>query len=208
MDIDWFYYILTWLVLYLQQDKWVRLYPKVIIWRKKWNVLLTALLFQPSVNAFSLIVQSYLWLISCSAFSEICPHCNIALEPLSPIREDQFVAMRQAFIDQVFHRKGDVYLTTTPRELDKFVKFLHHSGHFDVIIDGLNVSYNTKRKVTVKQRAEVVSWRSDVFIMYQWFASSSPHPSNLSHTDCPHTKQDARWSVCLSNSEITSECVL
>jgi len=54
-------------------------------------------------------------------------------------------------------KKGNVFLNTSPEEVNVFHDFLSQHATFDVIIDGLNVAHQTRQKASVKEKDYVVS---------------------------------------------------
>lgn len=65
------------------------------------------------------------------------------------------------FLNKVLVR-DNVFLKSTPNEVEKFEKFLSRSSRFDIVIDGLNVAYSTGVKkpphVCAKILASVVKY--------------------------------------------------
>uniref|UniRef100_A0A1Q3F6U8 Mitochondrial ribonuclease P catalytic subunit n=1 Tax=Culex tarsalis TaxID=7177 RepID=A0A1Q3F6U8_CULTA len=69
-----------------------------------------------------------------------CSHCKSTLASIV-VPEHQFQALRDAFIEAVIIKK-DIFNKTTPKELDRFQKFLARTKPYDVVIDGLNVAFS------------------------------------------------------------------
>lgn len=70
----------------------------------------------------------------------ICPNCNQQLE-LAEITLDQFKELKEAVLSRIM--KGtDVYIKTTPEELNRFLEFVRKTAPYDIVIDGLNVAYH------------------------------------------------------------------
>jgi len=61
-------------------------------------------------------------------------------------------------------RGGNLFLNTSPTELEAFRTLLEENKSFDVIIDGLNVAYKTKQSATTRERDSVV--RSFLLSLY------------------------------------------
>lgn len=69
--------------------------------------------------------------------------------------------MSEQFLKKVLLR-DNVFLKSTPEEIEKFEKFLSRSTRYDIVIDGLNVAYSTGNKkpphVYAKLLATVVKY--------------------------------------------------
>jgi Protein-only RNase P len=87
-----------------------------------------------------------------------CQGCRLRLKPLPKLSADQFAELRDAFMEKSIMRNGNIFLNSTPEELDAYQKFLalHAAKPFDVVIDGLNVAHITKQTATRRQRDDVV----------------------------------------------------
>lgn len=48
--------------------------------------------------------------------------------------------MRSAFFESVVIGK-DVFMNSTPEELQRFISFVEKNGPFDIILDGLNIAF-------------------------------------------------------------------
>ena len=72
-------------------------------------------------------------------FSSKCQHCGGFLSRYK-IDDDSRERIMKILIDFVIQKK-DVYLKTTPLELQKFLTFLNKTDHFDLVVDQANVSY-------------------------------------------------------------------
>lgn len=74
-----------------------------------------------------------------SSNSGVCSVCNSTLDAVKISKKD-FVLVKNAFMNKVV--KGeDIYRKTTPEEWQRFERVIHDKGPFDIIMDGLNVSY-------------------------------------------------------------------
>ena len=76
-----------------------------------------------------------------------CMHCGkqMASEKITP---EQFAELRKDFLEKSLKRE-DIFLNTTPKELQRFHQFLNTQPPFDMVLDGLNIalqlSYNYKK---------------------------------------------------------------
>lgn len=62
-------------------------------------------------------------------------------------------------------KKGNVFLNTSPEEVNAFHDFLSQHTTFDVIIDGLNVAHQTRQKASTSERDYIVSITDTVLCM-------------------------------------------
>jgi len=71
-----------------------------------------------------------------------CRHCGGVLERQPSITDEEFVELRQAFMDKSLIRNGNIFLQSSPDELSAFRQFLekHQSRPFTVAFDGLNIA--------------------------------------------------------------------
>ncbi|CAN7937731.1 unnamed protein product [Ixodes hexagonus] len=77
------------------------------------------------------------------AFTEIgrdgtCSSCGCQLES-SDLTRDEFEELRLAVLASVM-KGSDLFMNTTPRELEDFESFLNKAPSFEVVLDGLNVA--------------------------------------------------------------------
>jgi len=87
-----------------------------------------------------------------------CANCGLRLQPLPTLSSEEFAELRDAFMEISIKRNGNVFLHTTPEELEAYQKFLFHysAKPFDVVIDGLNIAHVTKQDATKHEKDEVV----------------------------------------------------
>lgn len=69
-----------------------------------------------------------------------CSSCQSYMKNIS-INDDEFARLSSSFLDRVLVRK-DVFLKSTPSEIENFTKFIEKTGPFDCVVDGLNVAYS------------------------------------------------------------------
>ncbi|XP_029831182.2 mitochondrial ribonuclease P catalytic subunit isoform X1 [Ixodes scapularis] len=67
-----------------------------------------------------------------------CSSCGCLLES-SDLTRQEFEELRLAVLASIM-KGSDLFLNTTPRELEDFERFLSRAPSFDVVIDGLNVA--------------------------------------------------------------------
>ena len=65
--------------------------------------------------------------------------------------EEEFSELKQSFLDRSLV-KDDIYINSTPEELEAFRQFLLKCDSFDVVIDGLNIAH-----LPIRPGLEVVS---------------------------------------------------
>lgn len=69
----------------------------------------------------------------------------------------EYKALKHAFYDNVLIR-SNVYMQSTPEEVQRFREFIVQRGHFNWVIDGLNAAFKIKQgKVSAKLQATSVS---------------------------------------------------
>ena len=87
-----------------------------------------------------------------------CAFCGLRLQPLPTLSSVEFVELRDAFMELSIKRNGNVFLHTTPEELEAYQKFLSHYSvkPFDVVIDGLNIAHATRQDATKQEKDDVV----------------------------------------------------
>lgn len=69
-----------------------------------------------------------------------CSSCSSKLPDIK-LNESEFSKLSNTFIRSVMIRK-DVFLKTTPDELNRFMSFIDKTVPYDCVIDGLNVAYS------------------------------------------------------------------
>jgi len=87
----------------------------------------------------------------------ICHQCGGLLERQSCISDEEFVELRQEFMNKSFIRDGNIFIHSSPEELSAFRQFLdrHRSHPFTVVLDGLNISALT-REFQPAKRSQLV----------------------------------------------------
>lgn len=92
-----------------------------------------------------------------------CSSCQLHLLNIS-ITNKEFKELSDKFLQKVLLR-DNVFLKSTPEEIEKFENFLLQSQKFDIVIDGLNVAYSTGTRkpliVFAKLLANVVKYFSE-----------------------------------------------
>ncbi|KYM97092.1 PREDICTED: mitochondrial ribonuclease P protein 3 [Cyphomyrmex costatus] len=68
-----------------------------------------------------------------------CKHCGHSLSKIT-FSEDEFQKLAKFMMDRVIIG-SDVYRKTNPQELLKFKEFIENTKPFDIVIDGLNLTY-------------------------------------------------------------------
>ncbi|KYQ52607.1 Mitochondrial ribonuclease P protein 3 [Trachymyrmex zeteki] len=68
-----------------------------------------------------------------------CNHCGYFLSKIK-FSEDEFQELAKFVMDRIIIG-SDIYHKTNPKELLKFKKFIENTKPFDVVIDGLNLTY-------------------------------------------------------------------
>lgn len=72
------------------------------------------------------------------------------------ISTEEFERLKEAMMEIALI--GDnAFLKTTPDELKKFVNFIEITAPFDIVLDGLNIAFQTQTKATVTEKADAVS---------------------------------------------------
>jgi len=71
-----------------------------------------------------------------------CLQCGSVLECQPLITNEEFVELRQEFMNKALIRHGNVFVQSSPEELFAFRQFLeqHRSRPFTVAFDGLNIA--------------------------------------------------------------------
>lgn len=85
----------------------------------------------------------------------ICKTCDKKLESLN-LSTPEFVELQRAFLDKVIVGR-DIFRKSTPDELDKFKRFVEAMPKFDVVVDGLNVTYSAGVKQSPYVHSMLVS---------------------------------------------------
>ncbi|XP_054712677.1 mitochondrial ribonuclease P catalytic subunit-like [Uloborus diversus] len=73
-----------------------------------------------------------------------CSKCKKALTLLG-LTDEEFTRLRLAFLERSV-RKGDLFINTTEKEFNNFIRFIEGRKPFDVIVDGLNAAYMSSEK--------------------------------------------------------------
>ncbi|KAM5129619.1 mitochondrial ribonuclease P catalytic subunit [Mantella aurantiaca] len=85
-------------------------------------------------------------------------HCQVCKQPIESIHltPDEYSVLKEAVIDSII--KGeDTFRKTTPQELEEFLQFVKSKPPYDIVVDGLNVAYNSTTGVYSKALLNVVS---------------------------------------------------
>lgn len=77
-------------------------------------------------------------------FRGTCPNCAKSLAQ-STITEEEFALVTENFENKVVHGE-DIYLKTTLKEWNAFKELIAKKGPFDIVVDGLNVSFHSNKK--------------------------------------------------------------
>ncbi|XP_023227183.1 mitochondrial ribonuclease P protein 3-like [Centruroides sculpturatus] len=83
----------------------------------------------------------------------ICPNCNHRLSCID-VTTDQFNMLKDAVLSKLM-KDTDVYLKTTPDELNRFLNFVKHTSPYDLVIDGLNVSHYQSKKSAIDRALQL-----------------------------------------------------
>ncbi|XP_078674817.1 mitochondrial ribonuclease P catalytic subunit-like [Branchiostoma floridae x Branchiostoma belcheri] len=75
-----------------------------------------------------------------------CRACGSRLEGVD-LTDEEFHLLHDSVLRRVIHGK-DIFRSSTPKELDRFLEFIRDRHDYDVVVDGLNVAYTygTKHK--------------------------------------------------------------
>lgn len=73
--------------------------------------------------------------------------CGICKETLGAVKitNKDFNIVKSQFMKKVV-KGADIYQKTTPEEWQRFERVIHDNGPFDIVMDGLNVSYLANEK--------------------------------------------------------------
>lgn len=83
-----------------------------------------------------------------------CKLCGNSLSKIT-FSEKDFREMAKSVMDKVIVG-SDIYHKTNPKELSKFMKFIEITKPYDVVIDGLNLTYIQKNSVENKSSLQTV----------------------------------------------------
>lgn len=86
-----------------------------------------------------------------------CRACSSGVNRLPRISNFDFDRLRTVFMTNAVLKKGNVFLNTSPEEVNAFHDFLSRHTTFDVIIDGLNVAHQTRQKAFTNEKDYVLS---------------------------------------------------
>lgn len=75
-------------------------------------------------------------------FSGHCPNCKKSLDVVT-LTNDEFRSVQRYFLEKVVHGKN-IYYKTTPEEWSSFVNLIDKNGPFDVVMDGLNIAFESE----------------------------------------------------------------
>ncbi|NXN93240.1 MRPP3 ribonuclease, partial [Rhinopomastus cyanomelas] len=84
-----------------------------------------------------------------------CAVCNHQLED-SNLTEEEYNNLSERIIKDVIHG-SDIFIKTNPKECEAFQTFVESRLPFDIVIDGLNVSYMRRGKMQCENLFEVVN---------------------------------------------------
>nr|CAD7406658.1 unnamed protein product [Timema cristinae] len=116
-------------------------------------------------NLFELLNRDVRWKGSFSTVTTRgeCKSCRKHLLPVK-LTKKEFEDLRDAFMKEVVIG-SNVFVKTSPEELQDFKMFLQRSQPFDVVIDGLNVAYSAGvSKGNPRIFSDMVSLRSRVLV--------------------------------------------
>jgi len=94
------------------------------------------------ISAYANAASKYGWSISLSTISGkngYCKQCGHSL-PKIIFSEKDFQELAKSVMDRVIIG-SDIYQNTNPKELSKFEKFIENTKPYDIVIDGLNLTY-------------------------------------------------------------------
>uniref|UniRef100_A0A0A9WNQ5 ribonuclease P n=2 Tax=Lygus hesperus TaxID=30085 RepID=A0A0A9WNQ5_LYGHE len=115
--------------------------PQLLRWLERHGIILTV----ESAEVFMRLAPSHGAKTKSSLVSRkgSCKACRRSLEP-SRLTPEDFELLRSAFLDPVLVGR-DVFQKTSPEELNSFHKFLEKVLPVDVVLDGLNIAYVSKK---------------------------------------------------------------
>ncbi|KAM9294443.1 mitochondrial ribonuclease P catalytic subunit [Gastrophryne carolinensis] len=85
-------------------------------------------------------------------------HCQACKQQLESIHltAAEYATLKNAVIERII--KGeDTFRKTTPQELQKFLQFVNARPPYDIVVDGLNVAYLSRKAVLSQSLLDVVS---------------------------------------------------
>lgn len=84
--------------------------------------------------------------------------CNACRQHLLPVQlsATEFKQLSHEFMDRVLVR-DNVFLKTSPGELEKFHTFIDKNQPYDCVIDGLNVAYSRGSKMPIGMVAKLTA---------------------------------------------------
>nr|CAG4638706.1 EOG090X0CGF [Cyclestheria hislopi] len=80
----------------------------------------------------------------------ICEQCKNKLKP-SALTSKEYAELKSALMERVL-QGPDVFVGSTPKELENFQKFVEETSPYDIVIDGLNVAYLINRNGSGKSK--------------------------------------------------------
>ncbi|GFS71246.1 mitochondrial ribonuclease P protein 3 [Nephila pilipes] len=80
-----------------------------------------------------------------------CNSCKRNLELVDFSNED-FIRLRDLFLERSL-KKNDIFINTTDKELNKYLKFIDSRKPFEFVLDGLNAAHTVQTKKDGKQLA-------------------------------------------------------
>lgn len=115
-------------------------------------------------------------------FSGRCQSCSKTLDCLK-LSDEEFKTLQSNIKDKLIIG-SDLFLKTSPQELEKFLNFIEKTGPYDIILDALNVSYsigkqsqatgakalhivveyflNQNKKVLILGRKHILTWKKNL----------------------------------------------
>lgn len=93
------------------------------------------------INAYVNTVSKYGWSVASTTISTMgnCSHCSHSLSEIT-FSDKNFQDLAETVMNRVIIG-SDIYCKTNPRELQRFKKFIEDTKPYDIVIDGLNISY-------------------------------------------------------------------
>ncbi|KAG8192032.1 hypothetical protein JTE90_025298 [Oedothorax gibbosus] len=86
------------------------------------------------------------WKISYAKVSRdgTCESCSKSLRIVGFSAED-FVSLKNSFLEKSI-KKSDLFINTTEKEFDAYIKFVNNHKPFDIVLDGLNAAHTFQGK--------------------------------------------------------------
>ncbi|XP_011870761.1 PREDICTED: mitochondrial ribonuclease P protein 3 [Vollenhovia emeryi] len=115
------------------------------------------------INAYADKARKYDWsteLVTISRETGHCRHCGYSL-PKITFTEEEFGNLAKSMMDKVIIG-SDVYRKTNPKELLKFQKFIEDTKPYDIVIDGLNITYFQKSRSYHNESEPKLTWLINV----------------------------------------------